>query len=130
MYRRRCHLSYQYLYNSSTCTGTCTSTCTGTCTGTGELQQNSKLAHHSFERGAEEERAAEAKLCWNLFEREAECLVAAGASAARKRGSLAWQHTMLVLLNLAKNQVAEPWFLAAALTSLRFLPLGYLSILS
>ena len=47
--------------------------------------------------------------------------MAAGASAARKRGSLAWQHTMLVLLNLAKNQVAEPWFLAAALTSLRFL---------
>ena len=108
---------------------TCTSTCTGTCTGTGELQQNSKLAHHSFERGAEEERAAGAKWCWNLFEREAECLGAAGASAARKRGSLAWQHTMLVLLNLAKNQVAELWFLAVALKFLGFLFLGYLSTL-
>ena len=109
--------------------GTCTSTCTGTGTGIEELQQNSKLAHHSFERGAVEERAAEAELCWDLFEREAECLVAAGASAARKRGSRAWQHTMLVLLDLAKNQVAEPWFLAVAWTSLGFLFLRYLSIL-
>ena len=130
MYRRRCHLSYQYLYNSSTCTGTCTSTCTGTCTGTGELQQNSKLAHHSFERAAGEKHAAGEKLCWESFECGAECLGAEGASAAHKQGSRALQHTMLVLLELMKNQVAEPWFLAAALTSLRFLFLRYLSILS
>ena len=130
MYRRRCHLSYQYLYNSSTCTGTCTSTCTGTGTGIEELQQNSKLAHHSFERAAEEEHAAEEKLCWDSFECGAECLGAGGASAAHKQGSRALQHTMLVLLELVKNQVAEPWFLAAALKFLRHQPLGHLSTLS
>ena len=53
-----------------------------------------------------------------------------GEQPGSQAGSRAWQHTMLVLLNLVKNQVAEPWFLAAALTSLRFLPLRYLSILS
>ena len=41
--------------------------CTGTGTGIEELQQNSKLAHHSFERAAGEKHAAEEKL-----EREAE----------------------------------------------------------
>ena len=110
--------------------GTCTSTCTGTGTGIEELQQNSKLAHHSFERAAGEKHAAEEKLCWDSLECEAECLEAEGASAAHKQGSRALQHTMLVLLELVKNQAAEPWFLAAALTSLRFLPLRYLSTLS